>query len=371
MTSSVADSGRQPLYFVHPLVDLLMMGGLSIFLLGAFVLFDFQQAALRLTFALSIVCNYPHFAATSQRLYGSAEARAQYPYTTYGAPLLVLGGVAAALLSPGFVAPAFVKMFLIWSPFHFSAQTIGLTVLYGRRAGISLDGWPRRLLTLWVFGSFIAAQALGESVLGPQTFYGVQYPMLGIPQWVGNYCLVAMYAAMGGFLAWGLWWSISERRILPWILLVPAVAQLCWFVLGARTPGFRELVPMFHSLQYILVAFVMQLKLRSELAVHESGRHFSAGREALKWFGLAVLLGYFLFEATPIIFSAWTGIEYGLALAVFIAAVQIHHFFVDGVIWKLRDPRVRSPLLADLGGIVRSSARAPAIAPAPVSAVGG
>src|SRR5262245_50406673 len=144
MSGSVADRDRQPIYFVHPLVDLLMMGGLSILLLGVFAVWDFHEVVLPLAFALSIVCNYPHFAATSQRLYGSAEARAQYPYTTYGAPLLVLGGLIAALLSPTFVAPAFVKMFLLWSPFHFSAQTIGLTVLYSRRAGVALDGWPRR-----------------------------------------------------------------------------------------------------------------------------------------------------------------------------------------------------------------------------------
>jgi len=33
-----------------------------------------------------------------------------------------------------------------------------------------------------------------------------------------------------------------------------------------------------------------------------------------------------------------------LATGVLTAAVQIHHFFVDGVIWKLRNPRVANPL---------------------------
>jgi hypothetical protein len=371
MKRSVADPGRQPLYFVHPLVDLLMMGGLSIAALGAFAIYDWpREDVYRLSFALLVLCNYPHFAATSQRLYGSPEARAQYPYTTYGAPLLVLGGVVASLLSPAFVAPAFVKLFLLWSPFHFSAQTVGLTVLYSRRAGVTLDGWPRRFLTIWVFGSFVAAQAIGESAVTTQTFYSVHFPLLGIPEWLGNACLVVMYAAMAAFLGWGLSWSISQRRVLPWILLVPGVAQLCWFILGAGTPGYREFVPFFHSLQYVLVAFVLQLKLRSEIAVQESSR-FRVGRESLKWFGLAVLLGYFLFEGAPRILSAWTGLEVGLALAVFIAGVQLHHFFVDGVIWKLRDPRVRSPLLADLGGILRSPARRPAVAAAAATAVGG
>jgi hypothetical protein len=364
----VASAEKQSIYFVHPVVDLLVMGGLSIAALALFGIVDVPRERLvALSFALLIVCNYPHFAATSYRLYSSPDNRAQYPYTAYGAPILVLSGVAASLLSPAFVAPAFVKLFLLWSPFHFSAQTVGLTVLYSRRAGVSLDGLPRRFLTAWVFGSFIAAQALGESGLAPQTFYGVQYPQLGIPLWVGNYCLTAMYAAMAGFLAWALWWSFSQRRFLPWILLVPAVAQLCWFVLGASTEGYREFVPFFHSLQYLLVAWILQLKERSDLAAEEA-TPFRLGRESLKWFGFAILAGYFLFEAVPRILSAWTGLDVALALGVFIAGVQIHHFFVDGVIWKLRNPRVRSPLLADLGGIARSSRSGAAVA-APVSAV--
>ena len=38
------------------------------------------------------------------------------------------------------------------------------------------------------------------------------------------------------------------------------------------------------------------------------------------------------------------GIPLDLSVAVIIAGVQIHHFFVDGVIWKLRNPRVANPL---------------------------
>ena len=36
------------------------------------------------------------------------------------------------------------------------------------------------------------------------------------------------------------------------------------------------------------------------------------------------------------------GYDYDLSQAVVAAAIQIHHFFVDGVIWKLRDARVGS-----------------------------
>jgi hypothetical protein len=47
---------------------------------------------------------------------------------------------------------------------------------------------------------------------------------------------------------------------------------------------------------------------------------------------------------------------------VTIAVVQIHHFFVDGVIWKLKRKTVSSPLMVNLGDLVGSTR--PAAVPA-------
>ena len=42
-----------------------------------------------------------------------------------------------------------------------------------------------------------------------------------------------------------------------------------------------------------------------------------------------------------------------IAEPIVITAVQIHHFFVDGVIWKLRNPSVGSPMLVNLEQLAR------------------
>ena len=36
-----------------------------------------------------------------------------------------------------------------------------------------------------------------------------------------------------------------------------------------------------------------------------------------------------------------------------LSAVQIHHFLVDGVIWKLKSPKVSSPLLVNIDDMLR------------------
>ena len=95
---------------MHPVVDFLAVGGASILLFGAFFLFHWNALmAAQIAVVLSWFCNYPHFAATSYRLYHSRENIRQYPLTAWGAPVIVLLFAVGSFLSPLAVAPAFLK----------------------------------------------------------------------------------------------------------------------------------------------------------------------------------------------------------------------------------------------------------------------
>ncbi len=71
------------------------------------------------------VCNYPHFASTNYRLYHSRSSMAQYPLTSFVTPLVMVAAVIGCYLSPNDIAPLFIKLYLLWSPYHFSGQTLG------------------------------------------------------------------------------------------------------------------------------------------------------------------------------------------------------------------------------------------------------
>jgi hypothetical protein len=62
----------------------------------------------------------------------------------------------------------------------------------------------------------------------------------------------------------------------------------------------------------------------------------------------------------------WLGEESGMVAPVLILSfINIHHYFTDGVMWKLRNPAVRRDLFAHLGE------PAPAAAPAPTKPARG
>ncbi len=127
--------------------------------------------------------------------------------------------------------------------------------------------------------------------------------------------------------------SYTSGRIVPLAIIVPVAAQFVWF---AATPAgdFFYLVPFFHSVQYLLMAWAVQRTERSpQRSWLELGR----------WFVINVALGVALFWVLPRI-GAGFGRSLAFSTAIVFAGIQLHHFFVDGVIWRLRNVSVERAL---------------------------
>jgi hypothetical protein len=265
-------------------------------------------------------------------------------------PLVLGGAVVGSFLSPQSVAPWLVKMFVIWSPYHFSAQSLGITLVYARRAGFSVGRRERLALSGFIFGTFLVQTAISEAGEGVGAFYSVSYPTLGLPGWVPSLLRLWMWGCGAAMLLFVLAARRRDGRMVPAIVLLPAVAQFVWFGLGWKVPAFNEFVPFFHALQYLLIAWVMQLgETLAARAPGERRRFFL--RESARWALFNLAGGVLLFWVLPHLGSL-AGFTLPFATAVVISAVQIHHFFVDGVIWKLRNPRVASPLMGTVGEMV-------------------
>jgi hypothetical protein len=336
-------------YFVNAPFDFLAIGGASLVVYVWFVL-DKSIASSPHVVALAAflvwVCNWPHFASTSYRLYRTKSNVHQYPLTATVVPLVMFGAVIASYGSPKAIAPLLVKLYLIWSPYHFSAQTIGITLLYARRCGFSVNELERKALAGFVFLTFIVANARAEVGNGHATFYGVTYPTLGFHQWVPNLLEVAMWVCGAAFVVLMLWRVVRGRGFIPPIVLLPAVAQAAWFVQivpGAHPLNFVVLVPFFHSLQYLLIAWGVQMKETLDEKKARPSMAFVAA-ESARWAVVCFAGGATLFWVLPHI-GAHFGQSYGFSEAVILTVVQLHHFFVDGVIWKLKNPRVQSPTM--------------------------
>ncbi|MGZ3713441.1 MAG: hypothetical protein ACXVBE_16875, partial [Bdellovibrionota bacterium] len=129
----------------------------------------------------------------------------------------------------------------------------------------------------------------------------------------------------------------------------PVVTQYVWFVFGSGLAAFQEFVPFFHSLQYILIAWSMELHVQAEKSPVRKPMRFLLTKSA-SWGGANFIGGSILFYFLPLLFSRF-GWELGFSTAVILSGVQIHHFFVDGVIWKLKRKTVASPLMSNISSV--------------------
>ena len=337
---------KRSLYFVNAPVDFFFVGGASFILFAALLMFYTEIRTPEVITAgilLSWAINWPHFSMSTYQLYQSRNNIRQYPITSYVIPFVVIGGVILCFVFKDLVAPYFVKLFILWSPYHFSGQTIGITFIYAMRSGIKLTKLERNVVVSFVMGTYFLSTIRAETSREGFDFYGVQYPSMQIPQWIAHIAEYAMWAAFIAFIAMIIYWSYRNRRILPLIVVLPAATQYLWFVQSVYIPSFQEFVPMLHSLQYILIAWSIQLKEKMDVKHIEPSKKYVAS-ETTRWFAINFAGGALLFYMLP---KAGAALGYStlFSIAIIYAAIQIHHFFVDGVIWKLKNKTVSHPLM--------------------------
>ena len=317
----VVSKKSRGLYFVSPLVDASVIGGASI--VAYAVLWAIRERVAMETIyatssALLVLVNWPHFSATCFRLYHSRANVAQYPMTAFAVPFIILAGVWASFVEPDAVAPYFVKLYLIWSPYHFSGQTLGISLLYARRAGVRFSPRERFALAGFIYGTFLLPTMRFEAGLGSSEYYGIAFPTLSLPAWAPQLALAWLSLCGLGLLAM----VVRRRALPPAIIFLPAFTQFVWFVPGSQLGAFNEFIPMFHSLQYLFIAWTLQLKERLDFDEIAPSRRYVLW-ESVRWLLMNRRRAFALRNvAAPV----WLDTAFAL-----FCRRPVHHFFVDGV----------------------------------------
>jgi tetratricopeptide (TPR) repeat protein len=295
-------------------------------------------------YALALFFNYPHYMATIYRAYHRAEDFHKYRiFTVHITALIVL----TILLSHSWsrILPWIFTIYLTWSPWHYSGQNYGLFMMFARRAGAKPSENTRRAL----YSAFIASYLI--LFLGFHT--GVSndplFLSLGIPAVVSRWEQAILIAAFIGLSVFGLTKLVVEtgwRKIIPSLTLFSS--QVLWFLLPAcisllkawqipQTRYSSGVLAVMHSAQYLWIT--------SYYARREETREGGGNWRGLAYFGVLIAGGIALFIPGPWLASRVFHHDYTSSFLIFTALVNIHHFILDGAIWKLRDGRIAALLL--------------------------
>ncbi|HKV04484.1 MAG TPA: tetratricopeptide repeat protein [Candidatus Acidoferrales bacterium] len=370
-TDSVARPATKWIY--GPWIDLLVgCGGWSAPLL-AIALWMAPSHTLGWTAAfylLALAFNYPHFMATVYRAYHTRADFEKYKlFTLHITLLMVLTGV---ILHASYrLLPLVFTLYICWSPWHYTGQNYGLLMMFARRSGEAVTPGERRYLRAAFVASYLmllASFETGESA-DPLVL------SLGLAAKVTLPLRLALGAAFGvfAFLAFRRLVRRCGIRAMAAPLTL-AVTQFLWFVLPTllevnaayRVPQTRYssgILAILHSAQYLWITSYYQQR---EARAARQSRWRMTG-----YFLTLIAGGIALFIPGPWLVSRIFHFDFTTSFLIFTAVVNIHHFILDGALWKLRDSRIASLLIdhtgrdranAQAGGPMAGSARTPRLA---------
>jgi hypothetical protein len=329
---------------VGPMWDLVLFGPGATLAVSALLLAlacaGQEAGASALGNMLALLLLGPHYAATYRRAYVSRDIVRAHPLVTLAAPVLLALAAAAAVRWPARVGVAYFAGYVVWSGYHYSGQSLGVAMLFPLRQGARLDPREKRLLSLPLYVSWLLSLLgllrLDGSARNPA--YELVRASLGglrLPAWVVGAAVAALLASFAGVAVVA---RARRRRGVP----LPAAtygalaAQVIWFGAGLFFPFFNiVLVPIFHSLQYLALTSWHHCRGR---AAGATSRRFAAYAVTVALLGLGINPGLLsvLAPAGPP--------EHALVVAAAaISAINLHHFLLDGRIWRLRErPVVQS-----------------------------
>ena len=348
--------------------EFLFTGGASLLLLPLCWLLErtlgLDRAELSvgfLTFYGAHLINDPHFSVTyllfyrdvRARLFGAELPPAQrlrYFFAGFVAPFaLVSWAVTALALHSAPSLGALTQLMFLLVGWHYVKQGFGVvTVLSGRR-GVGYSLAERRILLGHCFAGWAYAWASpfdpGRSVEEK----GVIYSTLAHPVWLEPATRVVFFASALPLAVMLLRKWRREGRLV----LSPLVGLLCsvwlWTVYSGLDPLFMYLIPALHSVQYLY--FVWLLK-RSQANAHEGPPSFGRPVAVVlgTWAASACALGLLLFHLLPSALDSafvdtraarFSDLGPTPYFAALFAIVNLHHYFMDFVIWRRENPETK------------------------------
>lgn len=364
-------------HLFHPLADFIFLGGGSFIAVAVlWLLFSDQPRVAVLPYALLVshFVNHPHFAYSYQIFYRRfvqkafggdfpALLRARYIFAGIVVPAaMTLFFLACLALGDARMIGYAGNLMVFTVGWHYAKQGYGMIIVDSVLKRQFFSQTEKRLLLVnahvcWVLFYVWVNQSFHERNLWDLKYYTFDFPDLLVT------ALAIALTVTSALTVWmlGRKW-MANGRSLPVNGIAAYIASLYLWLLGIKLgPAIVSLlVPAFHSLQYQYVVWRYQLNF--ERSRDDSGfnpgdsstRRFLPSIASLRFalfnmIGLA--LGYLGFWAIPQYLNgavAYDRDTFGPTMFLFIfwIFINVHHYFIDNVIWRGENPETKAHLFA-------------------------
>lgn len=351
-------------YLYGPLLDFVLLGGGSVFALVCVLLIWPVYANTAMISALMLyianVINHPHFAHSYQLFYRNFRARAfgndfplglrrRYLFAAVIVPVSLVIFFAYCVLTGDIKALGYganLMFFLVgW---HYVKQGYGM-LMVDSVIKRNFFGESDKKILLWnSYVVWVTSYVLYNDVFREKNYWGIGYYTFDFPGWL-------LYGMFGLLLISTLFVApifIRKWRgggMYPFSGVTAYVISLYIWLLVTH-PVMLLIIPAFHSLQYL--AIVWKCRLNMERDPVRVGMLF--GKSGV-WFRFSIflvvgfILGYLGFWGVPQWLDGRVTYDRGvfggsLFLFLFWIFINVHHYFLDSVMWRKDNPDTRKYL---------------------------
>ena len=373
MSDAVVDAPPAPTVrrsLFNPWVDFLTLGGGSLVVLAAVAAFVPRDEETRAALAATMLfvahfVNHPHFAHSYQLFYKGFARKAFSPtsalwhrYVTAGivvpAALVAFFAVALAQGDAAMLGLAANVMFFTVG-WHYAKQGFGVLMVDAAHKGVRFTPPERRHLLWNVHLAWVAVWLIANNELAMRKYWGLSYVVFDVPDPL-LFATVAAVAVSTLVVGRDLLAKWRRERTLPVNGLIGyACGVYIWLMVGRADPLLLTVVPAFHSLQYMAVVWRYQLNVeRPTRERPQRGTSLAAllgtyPAKLARFALLAGVLGVVGFWWGPELLGTVVDYDrsvFGTAVFLFMAwtSINIHHYFIDNVIWRRDNAEVRENL---------------------------
>ena len=334
-----------------PLVDFILTSGLSIAvmfgLVVTYIVADLSagtpaEEVLPKLLILQVLVNWPHFLVSYRLLYGRAQNIRDFPMAAIGVPIILLGvctlavlpafggsGLFEANLRVSYVLWLFAALYLAW---HYTGQTWGVMMIFCHLEGVRFTQVERQVIRAG-FRALIVWHVIWG--IGSLPDFAYIAPFQGeTAQAVANVLAVCAFVSGAAILLR----KLAALRRLDLRIVGAWAALYSWYLVLWLLPAAFVFVQLSHALQYLVFPARVELnRPRAGSAVMRVGAIYAT----------CVLGGVIVFHLPDTYLLSASGAPSFFSLVAI--AINIHHYYTDGAIWKMRDAHVRDSLLGHAG----------------------
>ncbi len=317
-------------------------------------------------FYAAYVINDPHFAVSYLLFYKNIKGRAlggefsgaqriRYLISGFLVPALLVLWITVALVQQSSqILGGMVQLMFFLVGWHYVKQGFGVLTVLSARKGVRFLPYERLVFLAHCFSGWAYAWTSPREMGGTYQESGVVYTALKHPPGLEQITLVAFAASSIALVV------LVGARIRRGDPLPPLAASSgflmsiwLWTVYSGFDPLIAYVIPGLHSLQYWY--FVYLLKKNEGQSPEHAASPFSLPTRLGLFFATAVALAWMGFTGVPwfldenfVATTAKMGVlsadvsTVGLGATPYVAAfatfINIHHYFMDHVIWRRENP---------------------------------